>query len=175
MAPKKPTGSSSAATTSSSKASKTQSYPELVASVWNNYIESTPQRTKLLDVFLAFLLAVGAVQFVYCVVAGNYPFNAFLSGFGATVGQFVLTAALRIQSDPGNLKTEFKSRSQERYGVSVEAVLVGLISDFTLGLLRILFWAAWFCTFSASTSSTKQVGNEEGEACTFTMKQEAWE
>lgn len=116
MAPKKPTTSSSAA--SSTKASTTQSYPELVASVWDKYLETTPQRTKLLDVFLAFLLVVGAVQFLYCVVAGNFPFNAFLSGFGATVGQFVLTVALRIQSDPANLKTEFKSRSQERYGVA---------------------------------------------------------
>jgi len=42
------------------------------------------------------------------------PFNAFLSGFSATVGQFVLTASLRIQTDPENSK-EFKSISPERY------------------------------------------------------------
>ncbi|KAL9120024.1 MAG: hypothetical protein Q9187_003424, partial [Circinaria calcarea] len=41
------------------------------------------------------------------------PFNAFLSGFGATVGQFVLTASLRIQTNPEN-KSQFKSVSQER-------------------------------------------------------------
>ena len=41
------------------------------------------------------------------------PFNAFLSGFGATVGQFVLTASLRIQTNPEN-KTEFASVSHER-------------------------------------------------------------
>ena len=32
----------------------------------------TPQRTKLIDVFMVFLMVVGALQFVYCVIAGNY-------------------------------------------------------------------------------------------------------
>lgn len=41
------------------------------------------------------------------------PFNAFLSGFSATVGQFVLTASLRIQTNPENRK-EFESISDER-------------------------------------------------------------
>ncbi|CAG8159940.1 unnamed protein product [Penicillium nalgiovense] len=51
---------------------------------------------------MAFLVLVGGLQFVYCVLAGNYPFNAFLSGFSAAVGQFVLTASLRMQtSDSG--------------------------------------------------------------------------
>lgn len=36
------------------------------------YVKETPQRTKLIDVFLVFLVAVGAVQFLYCVLAGNY-------------------------------------------------------------------------------------------------------
>lgn len=79
---------------------------------------------------MAFLVVVGAVQFLYCVLAGNYvresnqkikfrnagvlidwliadwdlfflqPFNAFLSGFSAAVGQFVLTASLRMQTSP---------------------------------------------------------------------------
>jgi len=41
------------------------------------------------------------------------PFNAFLSGFSATVGQFVLTASLRMQTNPEN-KAEFVSISPER-------------------------------------------------------------
>ncbi|KAK7226462.1 hypothetical protein V2G26_014465 [Clonostachys chloroleuca] len=73
---------------------------------------STPW-DKLLDVFLVFLAAVGALQFLYCVLAGNYPFNAFLSGFGATVGQFVLTISLRIQTTEAN-KSEFPQVSPER-------------------------------------------------------------
>ncbi|PFH57743.1 hypothetical protein XA68_14629 [Ophiocordyceps unilateralis] len=78
-----------------------------------HYVKETPQRTKLTDVFLAYLVFVGAVQFLYCVVAGNFPFNAFLSGFGATVGQFVLTVSLRIQTTEGN-KGNFSAVSPER-------------------------------------------------------------
>ena len=36
------------------------------------YVANTPSRTKLIDAFLVFLMAVGVLQFVYCVVAGNY-------------------------------------------------------------------------------------------------------
>ncbi len=32
----------------------------------------TPQRVKLIDVFMAFLVVVGGLQFAYCVVVGNY-------------------------------------------------------------------------------------------------------
>ncbi|KAJ5178983.1 hypothetical protein N7492_002193 [Penicillium capsulatum] len=71
---------------------------EIAQHVWQQYISTTPQRTLLLDAFMAFLVLVGGLQFVYCVLAGNYPFNAFLSGFSAAVGQFVLTASLRMQT-----------------------------------------------------------------------------
>ncbi|KAK4152434.1 hypothetical protein C8A00DRAFT_16272 [Chaetomidium leptoderma] len=89
------------------------SWDKLVSNVLAHYLDTTPQRTKLLDAFMAFLVAVGALQFVYCVVAGNYPFNAFLSGFSATVGQFVLTASLRIQTAEAN-KGDFPAVSPER-------------------------------------------------------------
>ncbi|KAK7540813.1 DAD family-domain-containing protein [Phyllosticta citribraziliensis] len=85
----------------------------IAAGIWRNYQAKTDQRTKLLDVFMAFLVVVGALQFIYCVIGGNYPFNAFLSGFSATVGQFVLTASLRIQTNPEN-KADFESISHER-------------------------------------------------------------
>ena len=42
------------------------------------------------------------------------PFNAFLAGFSITVGQFVLTASLRMQTNPEN-RSEFASVSDERY------------------------------------------------------------
>lgn len=35
-------------------------------------MDTTPQRTKLIDVFMSFLVVVGVLQFVYCVIAGNY-------------------------------------------------------------------------------------------------------
>jgi len=94
-------------------------------------VDKTPQRMKLIDVFMLFLVVVGGVQFLYCVLAGNYPFNAFLAGFSATVGQFVLTASLRMQSNPEN-KNEFKV-SQER-----------AFADFVLGSLLLHFFCVNF-------------------------------
>ncbi|TEY42727.1 hypothetical protein BOTCAL_0385g00050 [Botryotinia calthae] len=97
-----------------SKSSSPYQSPQQVAiGIWQNYLDKTPQRTKLIDVFMSFLVVVGVLQFVYCILAGNYPFNAFLSGFSATVGQFVLTASLRIQTNEEN-KAEFNSVSPER-------------------------------------------------------------
>ncbi|KIN04828.1 hypothetical protein OIDMADRAFT_114565 [Oidiodendron maius Zn] len=132
MAPKRnprdATPSSTTATTQSSgtstpipppiklKQSSNLNPPEIALGVWQHYVETTPQRTKLIDVFMVFLVAVGCLQFAYCLISGNYPFNAFLSGFSATVGQFVLTASLRIQTNVEN-KAEFSSVSPERYGI----------------------------------------------------------
>ena len=68
---------------------------------------------------------VGAVQFVYACLTGGYPFNSFLAGFSAAVGQFVLAgislfkvglmeASLRSQVDKAN-RVEFPEISSERY------------------------------------------------------------
>ncbi|PWY73969.1 defender against death DAD protein [Aspergillus eucalypticola CBS 122712] len=100
-----PSASSSAPAASSSSLSsgpktltQNSSIYDIAHTVWQQYLATTPQRTMLLDAFMGFLVLVGGVQFVYCVVGGNYPFNAFLSGFCAAVGQFVLTASLRMQT-----------------------------------------------------------------------------
>lgn len=45
---------------------------DIFLGVWNKYVSQTPQRTKLLDTFMGFLIVVGVLQFVYCVIAGNY-------------------------------------------------------------------------------------------------------
>lgn len=55
---------------------------QTVTTVFKNY-KSTPQRTKLLDAFLAFIAVVGAIQFIYCVLVGNFVclfLPAFLHG-----------------------------------------------------------------------------------------------
>ncbi|MCJ1313943.1 hypothetical protein MMC25_007623 [Agyrium rufum] len=105
---------SSALSSSASSAPKElRDIGEVLSQAWDTYIQKTPSRTKLVDVFMAFLVVVGALQFLYCLIGGNYPFNAFLAGFSATVGQFVLTASLRIQTNPEN-QSEFKGRSHER-------------------------------------------------------------
>lgn len=78
----------------------------------------------------------GIVQFVYCILVSDFPYNAFLAGcvygfhhvgcgaytaalfrFASNVGQFVLTASLRSQVNPDN-KDEFKEVSPERFVIT---------------------------------------------------------
>uniref|UniRef100_M4B8W5 Dolichyl-diphosphooligosaccharide--protein glycosyltransferase subunit OST2 n=1 Tax=Hyaloperonospora arabidopsidis (strain Emoy2) TaxID=559515 RepID=M4B8W5_HYAAE len=54
------------------------------------YDKSTPKKLKLIDGFLAYVLATGVLQFLYCLLVGTFPFNSFLAGFVCTVGVFVL-------------------------------------------------------------------------------------
>ncbi|KAK5245239.1 oligosaccharyltransferase complex subunit epsilon [Exophiala xenobiotica] len=94
---------------------------------------------------MAWLVVVGGIQFIYCVLAGNYPFNAFLSGFCAAVGQFVLTASLRMQTSErpptGASTAAKKSTSKTVDAVSGELVEEGKVSterafaDFIFGSL----------------------------------------
>ncbi|EMD63065.1 hypothetical protein GGP41_005090 [Bipolaris sorokiniana] len=129
-----PSAPTQAASSRPSKPSTTNntSAAAITQGIWDKYVTKTPQRTKLLDIFLAFLVVVGVLQFAYVVVVGNFPFNAFLSGFSATVGQFVLTASLRLQTNSEN-KEHFASISHER-----------AFADFVLGSLLLHFFCVNF-------------------------------
>lgn len=59
-------------TKASQKASSQKSPQEVALGIWQNYLDTTPQRTKLIDAFMAFLIVVGVLQFVYCVLVGNF-------------------------------------------------------------------------------------------------------
>jgi oligosaccharyltransferase complex subunit epsilon len=66
---------------SSSKPSPTSSEKSVaVSTLWKSYIDQTPDRLKFIDAFLAFIVLSGVLQFVYCVLVTNFPFNAFLAG-----------------------------------------------------------------------------------------------
>ncbi|KAL0949825.1 hypothetical protein HGRIS_009861 [Hohenbuehelia grisea] len=99
-----------------------------VQTLWSAYSEQTPDRLKFIDSFLLFIMLSGVIQFAYCVLVTNYPFNAFLAGFASTIGQFVLTASLRAQVNPEN-KSEFKDVSPER-----------AFADFALGSIVLHFF-----------------------------------
>ncbi|KAF2634114.1 defender against death DAD protein [Massarina eburnea CBS 473.64] len=133
--PGTPATTSTASTASSPAVSKKHGNPNaqnIAQGIWSKYVSKTPQRVKLLDSFMLFLVVVGALQFLYCLIVGNFPFNAFLAGFSATVGQFVLTASLRIQTNPEN-KSEFESISHER-----------AFADFVFGSLILHFFCINF-------------------------------
>ncbi|KAK7471049.1 oligosaccharyltransferase complex subunit epsilon [Stygiomarasmius scandens] len=99
-----------------------------ILSLWKAYAQNTSDRLKFIDSFLVFLMISGIIQFVYCVLVTNFPFNAFLAGFASTVGQFVLTASLRSQVNPEN-RQEFKDVSPER-----------AFADFVLGSIVLHFF-----------------------------------
>ena len=109
MAPLAPTTPNSIKSTSGGL-----SYNQLGQNLYKTYITSSSKRIKLIDCFLIFLVLLGIFQFAFCLVVGTFPFNAFLGGFGATVGQFVLLASLRIQINENNYG-QFKAVSPERY------------------------------------------------------------
>ncbi|XP_030043247.1 dolichyl-diphosphooligosaccharide--protein glycosyltransferase subunit DAD1 [Microcaecilia unicolor] len=85
----------------------------VVSRFLEEYLSSTPQRLKVLDAYLLYILLSGVMQFVYCLLVGTFPFNSFLSGFTSCVGSFVLAVCLRIQINPQN-KSDFQSISPER-------------------------------------------------------------
>ena len=63
---------------SSSSSSKSPSNAQdVLFGLWNNYLKETPQRVKLVDCFMAFLVVVGGLQFVYAVLGGSYVSLSF--------------------------------------------------------------------------------------------------
>lgn len=57
---------------SSRSTSGAHQWDKVIVNIYDHYQTSTPQRTKLIDIFMAFLVAAGGVQFLYCVLAGNF-------------------------------------------------------------------------------------------------------
>ncbi|CDS10025.1 hypothetical protein LRAMOSA02702 [Lichtheimia ramosa] len=86
----------------------------------------------MIDCYLAYIMLTGIFQFVYMVLAGTFPYNAFLAGFISTVGSFVLAANLRIQTNPKNAKS-FESISPER-----------AFADFVVASLLLHFFCVHF-------------------------------
>lgn len=68
----------------------------ILADFQTKYVQTTPKKIKLIDGFLAYVLATGILQFIYCVLVGTFPFNSFLAGFVCTVGVFVLGGTWRV-------------------------------------------------------------------------------
>ena len=76
---------------------KTASYAKPVNEVVSAVATSYRDYIRNLTPRVTFLVALGGLQFLYVLLIGNFPFNAFLGGFISCVGQFVLTVSLRLQ------------------------------------------------------------------------------
>lgn len=82
---------------------------EIAQLVWEQYLSSTPQRTLLLDAFMAFLVLVGGLQFLYCALAGNYvslsPFHSLLTpifGSGYRISYCINKRAVKLTKHHSN-------------------------------------------------------------------------
>lgn len=98
-----------------SKSSLQQSIGEVISAVhatYDDYLKTLTPRLKLIDCLLVFLVALGVLQFVYVLLIGNFPFNAFLGGFISCVGQFVLTVSLRLQYASAEAKQESEEETE---------------------------------------------------------------
>lgn len=102
---------------------------EIANQLWQDH-KVSPIRIQAINLFMAYLMGCGVVQFVFCLLMGNYPFNAFLAGFGTNIAQFVLLANLRQQINPVN-QIIFAGITQKR-----------AFMDFLLGSV-ILHFLAW--------------------------------
>ncbi|KAL1022546.1 hypothetical protein UPYG_G00029120 [Umbra pygmaea] len=64
----------------------------------DEYKTKTSNKLKVVDAYLFYILLTGALQFLYCLLVGTFPFNSFLAGFISCVGAFILGVCLRIQT-----------------------------------------------------------------------------
>lgn len=62
----------------------------VVNKFYDEYVNNTPKKLKIIDAYLFYIVLTGVTQFVYCCLVGTFPFNSFLSGFISTISCFVL-------------------------------------------------------------------------------------
>ena len=74
----------------------------ICSTVWNTYSLETPKRLKIIDAYLLYVMVTGAMQLLYAMIVGSFPFNSVLSGFISCVGSFVLGVGLRLQVNEEN-------------------------------------------------------------------------
>jgi len=150
-------------------------------------LKKTPQRIKLLDTFLAFLVVVGALQFLYCLIVGNFVRSSFLSP-PSTIASIVsgsanggvkhtslytrsyegLANTLHSPSTPSSQASvqqsanlSSPSRSASRRTPRTRPISRAFRTSVRL---RISCWDRCCCISSASTSSTNGDGIKRADA-----------
>ena len=76
---------------------------DIIAHFFQQYKANTPQKLKLVDAYLAYVMLTGIILFVYCLLVGTFPFNSFLSAFISCVGCFVLGGEFKFGAGAGGL------------------------------------------------------------------------
>lgn len=47
-------------------------WSKVIPTLWSHYVNNTPQRIKLVDAFMMFLVVVGVIQFINCALLGTF-------------------------------------------------------------------------------------------------------
>lgn len=67
-----------------------------VRSFWRHYSKATDTHTKMIDIFIVYLMVIISCQVFYRVIVGDdFPRNAFVSGIFCPLGVAVLLVILR--------------------------------------------------------------------------------
>lgn len=133
MAKKDSTQMKKAAAASNNGTSIGQSINEVISAIettYKDYSNTLTPRLKLIDLFLLFLVVLGVLQFLFVLLVGTFPFNAFLGGFISCVGQFVLTVSLRLQYNADNNSIESENKYKKE-------ILEKDISEINSGLVNV--------------------------------------
>lgn len=91
---------------------------------YQDYFKNLTPRLKLIDIFLVFLVLLAILQFIYVILIGNFPFNAFLGGFISCVAQFVLTVSLRLQVNNQDKSNQLSFSPETSFGDYIFASLI---------------------------------------------------
>ena len=91
----------------------------VLSDLYKDYSNRTPKRLKLVDVYLAYIMATGIIQFLYCLLVGTFPFNSFLAGFISNVGSFVLAGKMIILISAHQIGTRISIVRHSLFSVSL--------------------------------------------------------
>ena len=63
----------------------------------SQYTPNTDSKSRIIDIYLLFVVLIGVLTFLYGALTGAVPYHSFLAAFGAALGSFVFAFHLRLR------------------------------------------------------------------------------
>jgi len=89
-------------------------------------LKSMMVSVQVLDIFILSAIATALLQFVYSLLVGSFPFNAFLAGIFCSAGTAVLTLCLRLQISEGYIPTKSAERAFVDYALAMSILFLAV-------------------------------------------------
>lgn len=94
--PAKATSATKSANTATKRRAEEEQGSVSVEGFWSQYSKATDTHTKMIDLFILYLIMIVSCQVFYRVIVGDdFPRNAFVSGVFCPIGVAVLLVILR--------------------------------------------------------------------------------